>query len=107
MVIVINKLLPWFLSCRCDNHHDQKPLGEEQVCVSLLLTLLHEVRSGQELREGTSRRELKQRPWRSAAYWPHLRGGSAWYLYNPSSPAHSAAAAGWAWAWAWASHRNH
>jgi hypothetical protein len=48
-------------------HHDQKQLGEERVYFSLTVVVPHEGKSGQELKAGTQRQELKQRPQRSAA----------------------------------------
>jgi hypothetical protein len=50
----------------CDKHRDQKQLGEQMVF--LMLHLHHTGCQGR-----SSRQELKQRPQKTAAYWPAVR----------------------------------
>jgi hypothetical protein len=44
-------------------HHDQKQFGKERPTLSNLCSSLKEVRAG------TWKQELVQRPWRAVAYW--------------------------------------
>ena len=55
-------------------HHGQKQHGEERVSFTLQLTVHHGGKSGQELKAGTWRQKLKQRPQRNDAYWLALLG---------------------------------
>jgi len=58
--VVLGFLLLW------KKHHDPKHLGEGRVCLSLHFDIIC---STTELKAGTGRQELKQRPWRITAYW--------------------------------------
>ena len=58
-----------------DKHHCQKATrgGKGLCCFQFHSTVYYLEKSGQELRAGTWKQELMQRPWRGAAYWlvPH------------------------------------
>jgi hypothetical protein len=54
-------------------HHGQKQLEEERVSFSLQLVGHRLGKSGQKPKARTWRQELKQRPWRSVAYWLALQ----------------------------------
>ena len=45
----------------CDKHYYQKPLGKEQVHFTILRTEYHKRVSGQELKAGNSRQNIKWR----------------------------------------------
>lgn len=47
----------------------KRNLGEGGIYFSLQLVVCHLGNSGEELKAGTWRQELKQRPWASVAYW--------------------------------------
>ena len=51
-------------------HRDHKAVGKERAYSAYIYIFFHSWRkSGQELRAGTLRQKLMQRPWRNAAYW--------------------------------------
>jgi hypothetical protein len=52
-------------------HHDQEASWGEKDFFSLYFYIVvhHQRKSGQELRAGTWRQELMQRPWRDVTYW--------------------------------------
>lgn len=55
--------------CCCDEHHDQKPIGEERFYLAYPSILLF-IMGGHQDRAGTRSQKLMQRLWRGAAYWP-------------------------------------
>ena len=61
--------LNYFASYCCVKHYNQKQLGEEWFHFIWQLTVYYEGKEGRNSsRAGTKRQELKQRPWRRAAY---------------------------------------
>lgn len=59
---------------------DQKQPGEESVYFSLQFHII--LQSQREMRIGTCRQELMERPWRHAAYWLVQSA----FLYTPGPP---------------------
>lgn len=59
----------------------KRNLGEEGIYFSLCV-VHHLGNSGQELKAGIWRQELKQRPWRSVTYWLLSHGLFIWLSYG-------------------------
>lgn len=77
-------LVVYLLLCCCE-HHDQKQLGNERVCISSQAHD-HEGKSGKEVKAGTRKQELKQRPWEEAASWLAFHGSLSLISCSPQDP---------------------
>jgi hypothetical protein len=58
-------------------HYDQRQVGEENVYLASTSTTLFIIAGSQDRNSnwaGTWRQELRQRPWKGAAYWLALHG---------------------------------
>lgn len=80
----------WFAFCHCDKALARTNLGRKGFVSAHRSQSI--VKSGQELKTGTLRQQLKQKPWRRAAYglaqfaFLHNPGPSAQGWYHPQWP---------------------
>lgn len=68
VVIYMLRYCSALLYCCCDKHYDQKENVEEKLYFSLQVIIYHQRKARQQIKIGTQKQELKQRPWKNVAY---------------------------------------